>query len=458
MIWACNGLFCIIILTFVQCANCEVHNTYKCLKEHDYLNPLAINSNEDVDIFLDSDLKSKEKAKLASRNLFESALQSIKNYKSKNSGYTEAQRSKEMATLDPKLSKCAFLSIEHIERAGLGHTVVCFGKYLHDAISNSLTYHTPFYSGAHEICDLNATTNFFGFHSAFYWANSPSKDAKIVHVGSAITKNGCSSETLSKAVQTYKKENGEFSCDKGDVVFRCHNEKEDFQRRFMKSIIGWEVPTRAVFRSSYDTYKGYYQHDPMMQAKRNGDLVVVCHMRRGDILQSRRIDKEHRLVNFAAYTSMLRAVVEVKMKSNKFKDRKMSVFFLCEGAPDKNHVIDFNEMNPRQTFSVDLQSTLDQKSNCNQQTNCFGEAIVDSTFLSSFTAMCEADVLVSSLSSYPWSAAALCEPPVTLAIPFSQSYDGIEGVALVKPSMQYWKKDVTVTVPHLEQVFARRLG
>jgi hypothetical protein len=48
---------------------------------------------------------------------------------------------KYLAAVDPHASRCAYLQIQHVERAGLGHTFACFGKYLKDAVKNMLTLH-----------------------------------------------------------------------------------------------------------------------------------------------------------------------------------------------------------------------------------------------------------------------------------------------------------------------------
>ncbi len=85
--------------------------------------------------------------------------------------------------------------------------------------------------------------------------------------------------------------------------------------------------------------------------------------------------------------------------------------------------------------------------------------------------MCEADILVTSPSSFPFAAAILCRPPVVLAVPFSQSYSDetregqglgqglLPGVIPVVPlgNVPLWSTNAQVDLPGLGEVLASRL-
>jgi len=360
------------------------------------------------------------------------------------------------------------------------------------------------------------------------------RQVTVVEVGSPKTRSGCNSDTLSKAVFQFVSRAGGFDCGKRDVIFRCHNEKEDFQTRIAKDSLGWAVPVRAAFKAANSmststavtsasasgiTNLHMYTPRSIQEAKRAGRLVVVVHVRRGDVIRppsdnrsrggGAKIDREHRLMSFGAYKSILRQLLHVKAsldtstsssdsvetRSQKLKKQPVSIFFLCEGAPNNHTVIDYDDQNPsKPVIMVDLEnrgsSGLREQIQCQrEQDQCRLQTLVektsspaaaatssgvdgDTSYLSAFSAMCVADILVTSLSSFPFVAASICEPPVTLALPFSQGYTGIEGVVDLHPAVSgkhgsrggaggsnLWRSSSEVEVPveKLKEVMLRRL-
>jgi hypothetical protein len=140
------------------------------------INPLVKRGGYDeVDIFPDSDVASRTRAKTAARLVFRDSLDALQS----------DRRIGNVASLDPKSSDCTWLRINHVERAGLGHTFDAWSYYLRLSIDNRLTYYSPFFSAAHEVCNLNETTAFFGLHSAYYWARSPPANAEVIDVEKA---------------------------------------------------------------------------------------------------------------------------------------------------------------------------------------------------------------------------------------------------------------------------------
>lgn len=320
-------------MLLVQSSSNDLRRKLKC-DSYDW-HPNAKEGYEDVDIFKPSDSHLKAESVEASQPVLEDAVRYVKSHV--NSTIAE------LATLDPTYSNCTWLKTQLIDRAGLGHTFACWANYLKMSIENGLTLHYPFYSSDHEVCNLNDTTHFFGLHSAFYWGREPPQDAVVIDVGSQ-RKGDCDSKRLAIAMQNYTSINGSFSCAKGHVVFKCFNHEVDFQTRFVKSFDGVQLPVRAAFSASFKRHGPNHRHPLVDAAKKNNELVIVAHMRRGDILESRKIDKDHRLVSFGVYQSMFRELLKARMfyaLNSTSSLQPVHFFILCEGAPDKDHVVEY---------------------------------------------------------------------------------------------------------------------
>ena len=88
------------------------------------------------------------------------------------------------------------------------------------------------------------------------------------------------------------------------IIFLEH---DDFQHRFIRSAAPILRPLKASFRAGYDSHMQHYLsgRQEVRGSKKAGDLVIVAHIRRGDILRSRRVDREHRLVSLNVYIDLL---------------------------------------------------------------------------------------------------------------------------------------------------------
>ena len=214
----------------------------------------------------------------------------------------------------------------------------------------------------------------------------------------------------------------------GDVVFVCYNEHVDLQQRILRRTVDVINPLRAAFTAGYHHNRDRYtkkldQLSYKPKANRESDsIAVVVHMRRGDILQSKRVDRDHRLVSAEVYMNVLKYVINRFNKKN--SKTKINIYILCEGAIDENHVVEFDESNPRDLFDLNISASMYKY--CNPNTNC-SLKVMGSKFniLESFTAMCESDVFVSSPSGFSWITALLCDPELTIAFPLGGSFDGL---------------------------------
>jgi hypothetical protein len=97
-------------------------------------------------------------------------------------------------------------------------------------------------------------------------------------------------------------------------------ERVDFQQRIIRSIEPISRPLRAAFRAGYTSQVMHYlpARNEVRGSKGAGQFVIVAHVRRGDILHSRRIDREHRLVSVHVYIDILKQVL-LAMKKVFFK-------------------------------------------------------------------------------------------------------------------------------------------
>ena len=446
-------------------------NVAMCVEKYPYLDErVFLTRHEDIDIFKSSE-KVREQAISRSLPVFQDALR-----------YATAIGAShgDLASMNPEVSQCAWLKVAHVERAGLGHTLAAFGHYLQDAIENELTFYSSFYSPAHDICDLNGTAHYFGLHQVFYWARSPPSDAKVILVGSRQTHKGCNSETLKAAVAKYRASHT-LQCSSGHVVFECENRYEGFQSRVSKSLHGWERPVRAAFRASRGVtpppssatptaYPGAmgpltWRHEillpqPVREAKGAGHLVVTLHMRRGDILRSNKVDKEHRLVSFPVFVEVIKRLLVAinETYSDAVSVRGISVFLLCENSPDDAHIMEYSASNVHRLEPVNAVKEMAEMAGCSATNHCSVKVLHNATYLPAFSAMCHSDILITAASGFSHAAAALCEPPVTVGFPLSMDFMAIAG-SVVAGGLRLWRHDQhQVQTPGLREAVKARLS
>lgn len=422
------------------------------------LNRPAIYGHKDVDIF---ESNSSYQDRTFAKQLVTIAL----HYVNKTTT-SKVLRDSQLAALSEVYSGCAFLRVEFIEHAGLGHTLSCWGKYLLDAVRNKLTYRSPFFSAAHDQCDLNSSARFFGIHPAFYWSEMPSANAQIVTVGSSS--RPCTSQLLEDTVSAYRsKAGGRFSCDNGNIVFLCRNEQDQFGNRESKSVIHWIDPVRGVFFAAQQLSRGRYRHERVARDTLADpfSITIVAHVRRGDILSSARVDREHRLMSFNSYKKIIRELLQVH-KATAGHNRSIRIYLLCEGAVDTFHIAEYDQSitergfppnAKRKIYQLDIRAAL--RDVCTESINCTATVLHDAPFLSSFTTLCEADVLVTSTSGFSWPPAALCQPPLTIGVPFSLSWQGVARVVPIQlQGGALWREDAVLSLPGITDAWVNMLG
>lgn len=356
---------------------------------HTY-NPAAIDFDDlNVDIFRDNDIIAKTRA---IQNAKESYAKIHQRIEVKNRSSTDFWRNdRNLPVLDYTASNCAWLTLDRFSRAGIGHTYRAWDLHLQTAIRENLTYYAPFYTPFHGLCDLNETANYFGFHSHFYWARSPPAKARVVNIGDPIN-GGCRVSWIADNVDKYKRKFGPFSCSKGHVVFYCYNDnsKQTFSTSFKDSI---EV-SREIFQSTYQLQREKYLIASIESARAACNIIVVVHIRRGDVLKAKYPEKK-RLISFAFYKSLLNTVLKIRKAQNEYLEVPVSIFLLSEDSPTNGkQIIEYDQRNARKIYHLDVTKALEDT--CSNYTKCSIQVLPSSTsVLSSFTAMCDSDILVS---------------------------------------------------------------
>ena len=215
----------------------------------------------------------------------------------------------------------------------------------------------------------------------------------------------------------------------------CHNRFEDFQTRITNTISGYEWPARAAFLAGYERHYLNHLSVDVASALEKG-VVVVVHIRRGDVLESKVtllslyvifthqfdalcigqqvIDMKHRLTSFSIYEQILRKLLAVR-RDGPNPTRPISIFLLAEGSSDGDSVLEYEEKDAHSHFMLNATSALLDV--CNATESCQQRVLYSLSFFEAYTAMCEADVLITSTSGFAWVAGALCTPPMTVALP-----------------------------------------
>lgn len=429
----------------------------------DYISKVAETTSLDVDYLVEGS-EYKPIAVEKAQSIFSETEEYIRAFNS------DTMQS-ELATIHPKYSGCAWLTVNHLERAGLGHTFNGWSFYLQVALHLNLTYYSPFYTMAHNLCYTNEVAPFFGFHNAYYWARSPPENATVIDVQKEWL--DCEEKHLLKAIQDYENSTGHpLSCDDGHVVFRCYNDGVHFFGRLLNHFDQVIGPVRAAFTPSYKRHSPLHIPTAVRKAKEEESIIITVHIRRGDILwRGVRIDK-NRLVSVYCYKTMMKQIFENRNRtianitnntaSYTSQDeyatalrnakRPIKIFFLCEGAEDESHVAEYAPWDLHATFPVDVHELLHEF--CNPSLDCSALVLYNESnyggFLEAFSAMCEADILITSPSGYPFTASLFCEPKITVAIKLGMDYSGINNVVVAHPYDPFWMQDSFVELLKFE--------
>lgn len=424
------------------------------LSQNKELNPEAFSTHKDVDFLKEGTDNSRGVA--FGKRAKEAAVVYLEGHQR-----DEAHKKQQLGCFSPEVTGCAFLRVQHVERAGLGHTLACWTFYLGVAQQLGLTYHAPFFSAAHESCNLNETAFFFGFHAVYYWANADRLlNATVVTVGS--DSQPCTLQLLQLVVREHVRLHGAFRCEQA-TVFLCNNAQEPFSKRESKSITPWVAPLRGILRFSLgEVGVRRYLPLPFQEAQDRQRLIIVAHIRRGDVLQSRRIDRDHRLMSFGAYHTILRQVLalrEATVSPPNARKRGISIFLLCEDAKDDRHVSEYDQSIQKFGWPPDAKRTMYQldavtalSNVCNASfNNCSATVLHQATVLQSFTALCLADVVILGTSGFSWPPAALCRPGLTIGRDLLfMNLAGFDNVEPIMPhSAPIWRDDVQINLPNL---------
>ena len=215
--------------------------------------------------------------------------------------------------------------------------------------------------------------------------------------------------------------------------------------------------------------RGSHIHPSLRHALKNSEstILIAIHIRRGDILESVVIDKEHRLVSYNIYLQIMREIIRHHLDHTSSKGCKdtnnrcphrLQFLLFCEGAPNKDNIADYMELNVRKVSYVNISQEMSPF--CNASSNCAVEVLHNASFYEAFTTMCESDILVTSTSGYAWSASVLCDVPMTVGFPWGSKYHGIQNVIHVLNNHSLWRHSTALLLedglPHTYQRMLHR--
>mmetsp|Transcript_29654 Transcript_29654/g.28379 ORF Transcript_29654/g.28379 Transcript_29654/m.28379 type:complete len:230 (-) Transcript_29654:298-987(-) len=201
------------------------------------------------------------------------------------------------------------------------------------------------------------------------------------------------------------------------------------------------------------------------RARDEGNIIVVAHLRRGDILKSNLWQERKRLVTFPFYKSLLNMLLQVRNDffetvQKSYLELPISIFLLSEDSPSNgNQIIEHDLGIINGTYF--LNATDELISTCNNHTRCSIQVLPGSTSaLSSFTSMCDSDILISGTSSFSLLAVALCQPSLSLAVQFGTDFKGLQNIIEIGPSFKaypMWHQNTTASVnlTELRRLFKR---
>ena len=345
----------------------------------------------------------------------------------------------ELAVLSPSFSGCAWLQVSHVERLGYGHTFAGLSYYLRVALENNLTYFGTFYTADMGNCNLNETAPYFGFHSVFRWARYPPENSTVIEI--SPDEKRCTSLSIKEAVDKYLLSNNRsyFSCDDGNVLFLCRNEMLFYLDKLAHNVDQVQKLSTSVFQPAFSKYSPNYRTESVKIAKDKQEFVMTVHIRRGDIVQRGAKLNLERIVSVTIYFDIVEQLLSARQKAIdhlkllgetrmiEVASKPVKVFALCEGAPN-NHTLIELYIPTHYLFEVDL---YEEESQLLRNI----EVVPEKSMLQAFTTLCDADILVTSPSAFPYLAAALCDPKLIVAIPLNGglSYDHMKNVVHVIP-------------------------
>jgi hypothetical protein len=220
---------------------------------------------------------------------------------------------------------------------------------------------------------------------------------------------------------------------------------------------------RAAFRAGYE--QEYHKYVlPKLARDLDSGIVAVLHLRRGDILESRVIDKTHRLTSFSVLASTIKDIMAAKqsydlassLTNASYIPLPISFFILAEGSKDSGTVMEYDEANPHILHPLNITLVLGDV--CTAKSMCKVEVLWQASFYESFTVMCEADVLVTSTSGFAWVAGALCVNPMTVGIEGWNDFEAFANVVPIKPQGPLWAHSTTVLLEGIDEGWRQMLS
>ena len=408
----------------------------KLCSSHHY-NKLATDFDDfNVDIFDSSQQKEKNIAIDAAKVLWVKVLHRFGNMSSWDSSHV----------LDPLKSNCVWLTVDKLSRGGIGHSFRAWDLFLQLSELEKYTYYAPFFTPFHGLCNLKETVDFFGFHNIFYWARAPPPSAIVIPVGDPVN-GGCDQEQVKMAAYYYQERYGKFNCSNNHIVFYCYNfgkGSTTFSTSFKDSL----HISRIVFDETRKTQRSKkYSLAAVEEARKCNSVIIAVHIRRGDILSSKYVEKK-RLISFGFYKSVLKKLVALRGIPDKSNESVLiipiSIFILTEGKKpylyDNDTLVEYkiDPINPSRVisgrsvslYSINVADAI--RSFCSPETHCDIEVFSNISVYSSFLTLCESDIMVTGASQFSVMAMALCQPRLTLAVQFGDDFRGQNNVLIMR--------------------------
>ena len=304
--------------------------------------------------------------------------------------------------IDPLVSgECAWLKAPHLgPNTGIGHGLSAANHFVKLANKLHLTLFSDFGPTGHEQ-SAQEVGAYFGYGCLFSNSRQPNKHAKVVRV---------TRDNLAAEVENARR-NGLLSCHRGHTVFDlgelAKGQPTDCDFQETRDLL------QHVFATSFEAYERAHEQTALppvvRHALRNGDQIIVAHLRRGDVLEAhvrhmRLVDWGHQEV---AIRAVLRGLDIIRRDNTTSNKRPTRVFVVTEQAPDRDTVLDF-DLRTQQLIHVNVTHAL--KDDCSAGTSCSVHVLQDKevTALQSFTVMCHAEVLIATRSGFSHLAASIC--------------------------------------------------
>ena len=357
--------------------------------------------------------------------------------------------------IDPKSNgQCAWLKAPYLGHyTGIGHAISVTNYYVKMAARLRLTLFSDFGPTGHQQSAEEVGT-YFGFGCLFANSRHPPLNAKVIHV---------TRENLAAVVDKHR---SQLSCRGGgggggsvqedvhtvfDLGESFRGQPTDCDFEASRDII------QQIFTTSYDLYnRARTQTDATLptvvrRAVAAGDLVVVVHVRRGDVLEAH--VRNQRLVNWRKQETGVRAVLKAIERMGaavattatvtaaataSTVHRHIRIVVVTEQAPNHDTILDY-DLSSGQLSRTNITHALSDV--CNATTGrhgCSTYVLTDDEVnaLQSFSVLCHALILVATRSGFSHLAAAIC-PSVRLVVaaPFWCPYPkagsrGVTGGAL----------------------------